>query len=80
VLWRMRRALLYYRNHHGYACAWLQAKLESTWQDLRRLKAAWPKVATASNTKSAEAGRMAALMRRAWHETRGGTTSPPRPW
>lgn len=80
VLWRMRSALLYYRKHHGYTGAWLLAKLESTWQDLRRLKAAWPNVSGAGNAKSAEAGRMATLMRRAWHETAGGTVSPPRPW
>lgn len=76
TLWRMRSALLYYRKHHGVAVTSLVALLESGWHQLRSLRAK-----LAGNTrKHLESGRVVALMNRAWQETRGGKSSPSRPW
>jgi GT2 family glycosyltransferase len=76
TLWRMRSALLYYRKHHGRGVAALAAVLEGGWHRLRGLRAAF----NGNREKVRESGRIVALIRRAWQETRGGQLSPPRPW
>ncbi|MCX7140894.1 MAG: glycosyltransferase family 2 protein, partial [Proteobacteria bacterium] len=76
TLWRMRSALLYYRKHHGAAVTSLVALLEGGWHQLRALRAKL----LGNLHKCRESGRVVALMRQAWLETRCGRLSPPRPW
>lgn len=76
TLWRMRSALLYYRKHHGVLVTSLVALLEGGWHQLRGLRARLQ----GKVRKQQESGRVVALMRRAWWETRCGTVSPARPW
>lgn len=78
TLWRMRSALLYYRKHGGRFAAWRARVVEQAWHRLR----AWRHRAggAASAAKAAESRASAALMDRAWQETRGGRVSPARPW
>ena len=80
VLWRMRSALLYYRKHHGRFGAWLLARVEIAWHELRRLKAGSLRPTPVGCAKAAESERLVQLMQRAWLETQGGRISPPRPW
>lgn len=80
TLWRMRSALLYYRKHHGLLGAGSLAALETCWHRLRRIKLRLAPATPLSAAKEAESGRLLALMRRAWQETRGGTRCPGRPW
>ena len=76
TLWRMRSALLYYRKHHGALIAWMTARLEIGWNQLRLLRPSRAGVAG----RSEQLRRDIALMQRAWSETQGGTVSPQRPW
>jgi GT2 family glycosyltransferase len=77
MLWRMRSQLLYYRKHHGRLGAWRVAALEMWWNRLR----AWRNALGSRDPEKVRESEMAvALMRQAWRETRGGATSPPRPW
>ena len=76
TLWRMRSALLYYRKHHGAAVTAMVALLEAGWHQLRGLRAGL----RGNARKQQESGRVVALMRRAWQETRCGAVSPARPW
>jgi GT2 family glycosyltransferase len=78
VLWRMRSTLLYYRKHMSLrtqAARWL----EVGWYRLRalrnRLRDGDQSAALVRNQN-----RLAELMHRAWHETKGGRVSPPQPW
>jgi Predicted glycosyltransferases len=80
VLWRMRSALLYYRKHHGWLAAWLLNKLETSWHSLRMIKARITGKSSSAERKVQESHRLVALMRQAWGETQGGSSSPHRPW
>jgi len=78
VLWRMRSTLLYYRKHHG-AKAWLAKNMELALYRLTALRNAFSKDPRRI-ARRREYENLAALMHRAWQDTRGGRTSPPRPW
>ena len=76
--WRMRSTLLYYRKHHGGA-AWLSKWLEIVLYRVFSLRnrcsrKPWRKM------RRQKYNNLAAAIRLAWVETRGGRTSPPRPW
>lgn len=74
TLWRMRSALLYYRRQHGWFSAWMAAFIERNWHRLRRWRNRH------DPAKREESRQIIELMKRAWHETRGGRVSPARPW
>ena len=78
VLWRMRATLLYYRKHHG-AQAWAARWMEEGMYALRRLRNRWSR-SEERRRRGQEARLLQGLMRQAWHETKGGRVSPPRPW
>jgi GT2 family glycosyltransferase len=78
VLWRMRSTLLYFRKHHGIR-AWVIRWLEDAMHALRWLRNRFSKN-PARRLRAEEAKLFLALMRQAWRETKGGHTSPPRPW
>ncbi len=78
TLWRMRSALLYYRKHHPLK-AWLAMQAESGWHRLRLLCNRLRKSSEAIS-KCEESLATVLLYRQAWNETRGGRTSPARPW
>jgi GT2 family glycosyltransferase len=75
ALWRLRSGYLYYRKHHGGA-AWRIMALEFGWHLMRLIR----NRASRRPEKAAESQAMMVLARRAWHETRGGRYSPPKPW
>jgi GT2 family glycosyltransferase len=78
IRWRMRSTLLYYRKHHGSA-AWMAKALEI---GLYRL-IIWRNSFSGDprrKARLAEHRNLIALMRKAWQDTAGGRTSPPRPW
>lgn len=78
VRWRMRSTLLYYRKHHG-AMAWLAKSLELAHyraSALRNRFSGDPR----RKLRSRNYQNLAATMRLAWSETRGGRISPPQPW
>jgi len=75
ALWRLRSGYLYYRKHHGGA-AWRIMALEFGWHLMRLIR----NRASSHPEKAAESQAMMVLARRAWHETRGGRYSPPKPW
>jgi GT2 family glycosyltransferase len=78
ALWRMRSTLLYYRKHHG-AMAWLAKSLELAHyraSALRNRFSGDPR----RKLRSRNYQNLAAAMRLAWSETRGGRISPPPPW
>jgi GT2 family glycosyltransferase len=79
TLWRMRSQLLYYRKHLGAGGAWAVNELERGWHWARWLK---NKTGNSSRRreKSADSRQIIALLDLAWNETRGGRTSPQRPW
>jgi GT2 family glycosyltransferase len=79
TLWRMRSQLLYYRKHHRAWGAWSTATLETTWHRLRALRNA-PFASSANGAKVQESRAAIRLMQQAWRDTRGGASSPPRPW
>jgi GT2 family glycosyltransferase len=74
TLWRLRSGLLYYRKHHGPLAAWMVNRLELGWHRLRAWKNA------SREQKRAQSQREAALIAQAWADTRGGSSSPLRPW
>jgi GT2 family glycosyltransferase len=77
-LWRMRSTLLYYRKHHGWQARlalWLEWVLYSV-----RQKRNQGSKDPARRERAGESGLLAALMRQAWQETKGGRVSPPTPW
>src|SRR5271170_6703256 len=78
VRWRMRRALLYCRKHHGvmaWFAKWLEVALYClSW--LRNRLSNDPQRRAKCETKR----RLAVEMHLAWDETHGGRISPPRPW
>ncbi|MBK1699962.1 glycosyltransferase family 2 protein [Thiococcus pfennigii] len=78
TLWRMRSELLYYRKHHGWLGAWAVRQIETRWHQLR----AWRNGGEdpPRRAKRAESTAIVELMARAWRDTDGGRTSPPRPW
>lgn len=78
-LWRMRSALLYYRKHHGALTAWLAARLEISWNQLRLLKQSYLG-STRNKEKCSQLQRNITLMKKAWLDTHGGKECPPRPW
>lgn len=80
TLWRMRSALLYYRKHHGKLIAWLCARLEIGWNQLRLFKRSTLAAAARDPQLNQQLSRDVALMQRAWRETSGGAVSPQRPW
>ncbi len=75
ALWRLRSGYLYYRKHHGSA-AWRIMALEFGWHLMRFIR----NRTSRRSEKAAESRSMMALARQAWHETRGGRYSPPKPW
>ena len=79
VLWRMRSQLLYHLKYHGAFGAWLTMMLETSWNWMRARHNSRPK-RPAQAGKAQEARNVIAIMRQAWHETRGGQVCPPRPW
>jgi GT2 family glycosyltransferase len=78
ALWQMRSTLLYYRKHHG-GQARLARWLSDGFYTLRRLRNLLSS-SPARRARATEASLMLRLMRQAWQDTRGGRTSPPRPW
>jgi GT2 family glycosyltransferase len=78
VLWRMRSTLLYYRKHHGET-VWLAKWLELTLYRLSYLRNRFSKNPQ-RRLRSQNSRNLAALMKMAWKETKGGKISPPRPW
>ncbi len=78
VRWRMRSTLLYYRKHHG-ATAWLAKMLELSLYHLTALRNSLSSNAE-RRERVARNRNLARLMHQAWADTRGGRTSPPRPW
>jgi GT2 family glycosyltransferase len=78
VRWRMRSTLLYYRKHHG-AAAWLAKMLELSLYHLTALRNSLSSD-PARRERVARNRNLARLMHQAWADTRGGRTSPPRPW
>ena len=79
TLWRTRSRLLYYRKHHGTRGAWLAMAVENWWTWLRLVRNA----ASRSTERRANVRSLLttiAIIREAWADTRGGATSPPRPW
>jgi GT2 family glycosyltransferase len=78
VLWRMRSTLLYYRKHYG-ATVWLAKWLELALYRLSYLRNRFSGDPQ-RRLRGQSSRNLAALMKRAWRETRGGRVSPPRPW
>uniref|UniRef100_UPI0037525AE6 glycosyltransferase family 2 protein n=1 Tax=Undibacterium sp. TaxID=1914977 RepID=UPI0037525AE6 len=76
TLWRMRSELLYYRKHHGAFTTWLCAHLEMMWNQLRLLRRRYKK----DGGQPHEFLSNIQLMKRAWVDTKGGSSSPQRPW
>jgi GT2 family glycosyltransferase len=74
TLWRLRSGLLYYRKHHGPLAAWMVNRLELGWHRLR----AWKNIGQPH--KHEQSRREARMIKQAWHDTRGGSSSPLRPW
>jgi GT2 family glycosyltransferase len=74
TLWRLRSGLLYYRKHHGRLAAWVVNRLELGWHRLR----AWKNIGQAH--KREHSRREARMIAQAWQDTRGGSSSPLRPW
>jgi GT2 family glycosyltransferase len=78
VLWRMRSTLLYYRKHYG-ATVWL-----ANWLELALYRLSYLRNRFSGDPQRRLRGQnsrnLAALMKRAWKETKGGRVSPPRPW
>jgi GT2 family glycosyltransferase len=79
TLWRMRSQLMYHRKHHGTLGAWAARQIEARWHGARAWRHRRAKDAE-GQAKCAASRSVATLMRRAWDETDGGRTSPPRPW
>jgi GT2 family glycosyltransferase len=77
-LWHMRSTLLYYRKHHG-SQAWLARWVEEAFYTLRLLRNQRSPI-PARQQRAKHAEMMIGLMHQAWHETKGGRLSPPRPW
>ncbi len=78
VSWRMRSTLLYYRKHHERS-AWLSKWLELVLYrvfSLRNLFSRDPR----RKLRRQRYKDLAEAVRLAWIETKGGRTSPPRPW
>jgi GT2 family glycosyltransferase len=78
VHWRMRSTLLYYRKHHGnvaWLAKWLELGLYRVFSWRNRLSMEPRRKLRRQMYKN-----LAAAMRLAWVETKGGRTSPPRPW
>ncbi len=80
ALWRMRSELLYFRKHHGLCSAWLVAACQHAFHRVRRLRAALHPGDPSRRAKAEVSQALQATLRRAWIETGGGRTSPPRPW
>ena len=78
-LWRMRAGLLYFRKHHGQQGAWTSMLLEAWWYRLRTLRNSWSK-SVQRKARVADLEMGTATLKRAWSDTAGGKTSPPRPW
>jgi GT2 family glycosyltransferase len=78
IRWRMRSTLLYYRKHHGFS-AWLAKMLELSLYHLTALRNSLSSD-PARQEKVARNRNLARLMHQAWADTRGGRSSPPRPW
>jgi len=78
TLWSLRSKFLYYRKHHGVS-ADLVHILDLCWHRLRAFRNSLSKT-EAHGRKAADSRTVIDLTRRAWTETDGGRTSPPRPW
>jgi hypothetical protein len=79
TLWRMRAMLLYFRKHHGYPGACNMHAMENAYYRLR----AWHNRHSSRQGSAERAATNEALfaaLNQAWHETKGGRISPPRPW
>jgi GT2 family glycosyltransferase len=78
TLWRLRSGYLYYRKHHG-SSAWRSMAVEYGWHLLRFVRNRLSH-RPGSREKTADSRLTMNLVRRAWKDTRGGRSSPPRPW
>ncbi|MBE9609559.1 glycosyltransferase family 2 protein [Chitinilyticum piscinae] len=78
-LWRMRSALLYYRKHHGWLGAFGASWLERLWHGLRLWRNRLQQ-RQGAQARCAESLALSRLLARAWQDTAGGRSSPPRPW
>ncbi len=78
VLWRMRSMLLYYRKHHGVQVRLARA-LEHTLYTATVLRNRFSRTPERRD-RERHHRTLNALLNQAWTETRGGRTSPPRPW
>jgi hypothetical protein len=78
TLWRLRSGYLYYRKHHG-SSAWRSMAVEYGWHLLRFVRNRLSR-RPESREKAADSRLTMNLVRRAWKDTRGGRSSPPRPW
>jgi GT2 family glycosyltransferase len=78
LLWSLRSKFLYYRKHHG-AGARLVYIVDLCWHELRALRNRFSKHEE-RRRKATDTRTVIGLLRRAWADTVGGRTSPPRPW
>ncbi len=78
VLWRMRSTLLYYRKHHGWQ-AWLAKSMEKLLYRITILRNHFS-AKDWRHQRERHYSRLLQLLDQAWTETKGGRTSPPRPW
>jgi hypothetical protein len=74
----MRSTLLYYRKHYG-ATVWLHKWLELALYRLSYLRNRFSRDPQ-RRLRSQNSRSLAALMKRAWRETKRGRVSPARPW
>jgi GT2 family glycosyltransferase len=79
TLWRMRAMLLYFRKHHGPLGACLMRTLEGSFYRLRAWHNRHGKTPEAAKQSTYNTS-LAAALKQAWQETKGGRISPPRPW
>jgi GT2 family glycosyltransferase len=78
-LWQMRSALIFYYKHYGTAYAWLWLQLEKQWHRIRY----WKNIGSRNPDKQEKAhysNEWIKLLNQAWYDTRGGKSSPSRPW
>jgi GT2 family glycosyltransferase len=76
--WQTRSALLYFRKHHGVLGIRRFYLLEKGWLSLRWLKNRLEK--GKDHPQTLNILNCLAILKQAWHDTKKGTVSPPRPW
>jgi len=73
VLWKYQSQYLYYRKNFGYWKTFLSLNVQRLWNGLHALKN-WKK------EKGKASSELNKILKQAWENTRGGTSSPSRPW